>query len=144
MNRTERIHALLELERIRMDKYNQTRELEFRINLALWTLIVLIGYYYKSTLRIDTVGDLVFFVIVLLVIVPGHYFFWLVPISDSEARDYARVLEFQNEVEKIIGKTDKVPERDLDMIKRDYRRGNLFLAGITALLLVLLGVFFSI
>jgi hypothetical protein len=55
MNMTdkEKTDALIELIKIRVDKYKQTRELEFKVNLALWTLIVLIGQYYKTK-----VGDI--------------------------------------------------------------------------------------
>jgi hypothetical protein len=136
--------VLIELEKIRLDKYKQTREIEFRVNIALWTLIVLIGYYYRDTFEIETTGDLIFFVVIALVIVLGHFFFWLNPISESERRDFARVLGFQTEVEKLVNLQNVPAERNEKEIKMDYLKWNFFLAGITLLLFILLGVFFII
>ena len=59
MTGKEKTDSLIELEKIRIDKYNHTRDLEFKVNISLWTLIVLIGYYYRSTFRIETTADLV-------------------------------------------------------------------------------------
>jgi hypothetical protein len=136
--------VLVELVKIRIDKYKQTRELEFKVNIALWTLIVLIGYYYKDTFSLETKGDWVFFIIITLVIVLGHFFLWLVPVSNSLARDNAKVLELQKQIENIVNERSDIPDRDEKQIKRSYLGWNFFLAGITFFLLILLGVFFCI
>jgi hypothetical protein len=144
MNDKEKTDSLIELEKIRIDKYNHTRDLEFKVNIALWTLIVLVGYYYRNTLRIGTTTDLVFFILVAVVVVLGHFFFWLNPISKSERRDYSRALTFQKAAEKLIGTKNAPAERNEKEIKRDYLKWNLFLAGITLMLFALLGVFLII
>jgi small-conductance mechanosensitive channel len=144
MDLKDKTAALVELVKLRLDKYKQTRELEFKVNIALWTLIVLIGYYYRDTFNLANKGDWVFFVVVTLVIVPGHFFLWLVPVSHSLARDNAKALELQKQIENIVNERSDVPDRDEKQIKKSYLGWNLFLAGITLLLLILLGVFFSI
>jgi hypothetical protein len=144
MTETEKSTLLIELEKIRIDKYKQTRELEFKVNIALWTLIVLIGYHYRGKLSIEYWEDLLFFIIVAIVIVVGHFFLWLVPISESLARDNAKAYELQEEVEKTIGFNSSIPLRNMNSIKRNYGRWNIFLAGITFLLFVMLGAFFII
>ena len=144
MEPKDKTAVLVELVKARIDKYKQTRELEFKVNIALWTLIVLIGYYYRDTFNLESGGDLVFFIIVTLVITLGHFFFWLVPVSDSLARDNAKALELQKQVENIVNERSELPERDEREIKRSYLVWNFFLAGITLLLMILLGVFFSI
>jgi hypothetical protein len=144
MEDKDRINALIELQKIRTDKYNQTRDLEFKINIALWTLIVLIGYYYRNTFKIETLADMLIFTCVTVIFVLAHYFLWLKPISMSEARDYSKALEFQTEIEKILKLQDKQVERTLIEISKDYLRWNLFLAGITLLLFTFLGLFFII
>ena len=144
MTDTDKTASLVELEKIRIEKYKQTRELEFKVNIALWTLIVLIGYHYRGKLSIEYWEDLLFFIIVAIVIVLGHFFLWLVPISDSMARDNAKAYELQEEVEKNIGFRSTIPTRSINSIKKDYLRWNFFLAGITLLLFVMLGAFFII
>jgi len=144
MEPKDKTAVLVELVKARIDKYKQTRELEFRVNIALWTLIVLIGYYYKDTFNLESKGDLVFFIIVTLVVTLGHFFLWLVPVSNSLARDNAKALELQKQVENLVNERSDLPERDERQIKRSYLGWNFFLAGITLLLLILLGVFFCI
>ena len=146
MNMTdkEKTDALIELIKIRVDKYKQTRELEFKVNIALWTLIVLIGQYYKTKVDDITTTDLILFIIALIIIVAGHYFLWLVPVSESMARDNAKALELQDKVERITGIGPSLPPRTIDNIKADYHKWNLFLAGITMVLMVLLCLFYFI
>jgi len=144
MTDKEKTDALIELIKIRADKYKQTRELEFKVNIALWTLIVLIGQYYKTKVDNITTTDLILFIISLIMIVAGHYFLWLVPVSESMARDNAKALELQDEVERITGIEPSKPLRTYDAIKTDYRKWNLFLAGITMVLMVLLCLFYFI
>lgn len=144
MELNDKTAALIELVKIRIEKYKQTRELEFKINIALWTLIVLIGYHYRDILSIEDRRDLIFFITVALVIVLGHFFLWLTPISESMARDNAKAYELQEEVEKNIGFNSAIPARNMNSIKKDYMSWNLFLAGITLLLFVMLGAFFII
>lgn len=141
---TDKTTALIELEKVWIDKYKQTRDLEFKVNVALWTLIVLLGYHYRGKLSIVYREDLVFFIIVALIVVSGHFFLWLTPISKSLARDNAKAHELEEEAEKIIGLKSAIPTRKYNSIMNGYLRWNLFLAGITLLLLILLGAFFVI
>lgn len=141
---TDKLTALIELEKIRIDKYKQTRELEFKVNVALWTLIVLIGYHYRGKLSIDYWEDLVFFIAVTLIVVSGHFFLWLIPISRSLARDNAKAYELEKEIEGAIDFKTEIPPRKYDLIIKDYLRWNLFLAGITIVLFILLGAFLVI
>jgi hypothetical protein len=144
MEPKDKIAGLVELVKVRIDKYKQTRDLEFKVNIALWTLIVLIGRYCQDRISLDTTSDWVFFIILALIIVLGHFFFWLKPISGSLAKDSAKALELQNEVENMISQRSDKPERDEQHTKKEYMKWNFFLAGITLILLVLLGVFFSL
>jgi len=60
------------------------------------------------------------------------------------ARDNAKALELQDEIEKTTGFNSPLPVRSISIIKRDYGRWNLFLAGIILVLMALLGLFFMI
>jgi hypothetical protein len=60
------------------------------------------------------------------------------------ARDNARALDLHKQAENIINNTSDKPERSLEEIKSCYRTMNLFLSGITLILLVLLGIFLAL
>jgi hypothetical protein len=144
MESKEKIDGLIELVKVRVDKYKQTRDLEFKVNIALWTLIVLTGRYCQDRISLENTSDWVFFIILALIIVFGHFFFWLKPISASLARDCAKALELQNEAENMIAERSGKPERNEEQIRKDYMKWNLFLAGITLILMVILGIFFNL
>jgi hypothetical protein len=103
-----------------------------------------VGHHCKKLLSLAGWVDFIFFGVMTLIIVLGHYFLWLVPISKSMARDNAKALELQKQAENIINNSSDKPERDLAQISHSYRIMNIFLAGITLLLLVLLGIFLTI
>lgn len=140
----EKAEVLTEIAKVRLEKYRQTRDLQFKVNIALWTLIVLVGSQSKQMLELKGLNDFLLFGLAALLVIFGHYFFWLRPMSDSMARDNAKALELQQQaVNMISGSSDK-PEHSLVQIKRYYRTTNLFLSGITAILMILLGIFLSL
>lgn len=144
MEPKDKAAALTEIIKVRMEKYRQTRDLEFKVNIALWTLIALVGYRGEKTVDLSDWSDYVIYGVAALVIVIGHYFFWLIPLSESMARDNARALELQKQVENIVSEKTEKPERSEAEIKRCYKEINLFLAGITLILLVLLGIYLAL
>ncbi|MHC1733904.1 MAG: hypothetical protein AB9888_17975 [Bacteroidales bacterium] len=143
MEPVEKVSALIDLAKARLDKYKQTRELEFKVNIALWTLIVLIGYKGKEVLALSNWQDYLIYSIIAISVLLGHYFFWLRPISLSMAPHSAKSQYLQRKAEHIIDENSDEPEDELNNIMQRYRTMNLFLAGITLILLVLLGVFLS-
>lgn len=144
MEPKEKVTALIELANAKLDKYKQTRDLQFKVNISLWTLIVLVGYKCEDTLALTDLLDYVFYSVVAISIVLGHYYFWLRPLSKSMAPDNASVLEFHRQAEKIINDSSETPKESLGEIRSRYGIMNYFLAGITLLLLVLLGIFLGI
>lgn len=144
MEAKEKVDALTELAKAKMEKYKQTRDLQFKVNIALWTLVVLVGSHSEQTLKLSGATDYLFFGVVVVAVVLSHYFFWLRPMSASMARDNAKALDLQYQAESIIKDNSAKPERSLAEIKRCYRTTNLFLSGITLILLILLGVFLAL
>ncbi len=144
MEPKDKTAALTEIVKARLEKYKQSRDLEFRVNIALWTLIVLVGFKGEETLELSCWIDYAFYGVAALAVVVGHYFFWLIPLSESMARDNARAIELQKHIENIINERSDKPERDEAEIKRFYHKMNFFMAGITIILLVLLGIFLSL
>lgn len=143
MEPKDKAATLNAIVKARLEKYQNTRDLQFKVNIALWTLIVLAGYKGHQMLSLYGLMDCIFFGIVTVALVAGHYFFWLRPMSDSMARDNAAALRLQKQVENIVSDGSDKPERDLQEIKRSYRTMNLFLSAITLLLMILLGIFLT-
>lgn len=103
MTDKEKADCFIQLHKDRIDKFKQTREIEFKINLALWTFILVSGYYLKQQLgcafediwKINSI-----FIIIGILIVIGHFWFWMKPIQKSENND----AEYSKEYRKIIYK----------------------------------------
>lgn len=143
MESIEKAEALTEIVKARLEKYRQTRDLQFKVNIALWTLIVLVGSRSEQILVLSDRNDYLFFGVVVLAVVLGHYFFWLGPMSASMARDNAKALELQQQAVNLINSSSDKPERSLAEIKQCYRTTNFFLSGITLILMLLLGIFLA-
>ncbi len=140
----EEAATLTDIAKSKLEKYNQTRDLQFKVNIALWTLIVLVGHKGEQMLALSGPNDYLLFAAGVILVVTGHYYFWLRPMSSSMARDNAKALELQQLAINIVNGSSDKPERGLEEIKRCYRIMNIFLAGITLILLILLGVFLSL
>ena len=143
MEPKDKAATLTEILKIRLEKYQNTRDLQFKVNVALWTLIVLAGYKGEQTISLFGLADYFVYGGAAIGVVAGHFFFWLRPMSESMARDNASALGLQKQVENMISDRSDKPERDLRAIKLSYRTMNLFLSGITLILLVLLGIFLA-
>jgi hypothetical protein len=144
MDPKDKTETLSGIVRMRLEKYQNTRDLQFKVNIALWTLIVLAGYKGDQTLSLYSLTDYIFYGVTAVAITAGHYFFWLRPMSASMARDNVSALELQKQIENIIGERSDKPERSPEQIKHSYGTMNLFLSGITLVLLILLGIFLAI
>lgn len=126
----DRADCLIKLHDTQMAHLRQTRTLEFQINLALWTLLVLAGKFaYES----DTLSRQWVWVVGLgIVLVLGHLFLWMRPIQKSEDTDNYFIMLYRCEVERLGGVTfsekPSKPRRGDNWIK--------FEVGITALLVI--------
>ncbi|MBW2046147.1 MAG: hypothetical protein JRI96_14905 [Deltaproteobacteria bacterium] len=87
MENKEKAECLIELCKIQMDHFRQTRDIEFKVNLALWTLVALGGKFFYDKIKLDTCCEWVIYIVFALAIIFTHFFFWMRPIQDSEDRD---------------------------------------------------------
>ena len=78
MTDKEKADCLLQLHRDRLEKFKQTRDLEFKVNLALWSFIILAGYNLKQPqlYHCITCFTLLYLIIGLLITIL-HYHLWL-------------------------------------------------------------------
>ena len=97
MENKPKAESLIELCKIQMEHFKQTRSIEFKVNLALWTLIVLIGRFLYEYVNF-TCCSWISYVIIAILISLGHFYCWMKPIQKSENRD----LEFIYSCRKAI------------------------------------------
>jgi hypothetical protein len=101
MENKEKAEIILELLKHKADHCKQTRDIEFKVNISIWTLIALIGYFGKiSTLLYICIAIAIFIV----------HFFWMILIQNSEDGDHCYMEEYRKEIEKIVGIKVKEPE----------------------------------
>jgi hypothetical protein len=80
----DRADCLIKLDDTQMAHLRQTRALEFQVNLALWTLIVLAGKFAYDS---DALSKHLCWVLVFgIVLVLGHYFFGCDPFRGLRTR----------------------------------------------------------
>ncbi len=127
-NPKDRADCLIKLHDTQMAHLRQTRTLEFQVNLALWTLLVLTGKFAYDS---DTLSkDWYWFPVLGIVLVLGHLFLWMRPIQSSEDMDNYFIMLYRCEVERLGGVTfSKKPSE----IKRKHN-WVVFEVGITSLL----------
>ena len=138
MEEKEKADALLRLLNGQLDHLKQTREIEFKVNIALWTAIVVGGGFLYGKVRLDTCSHLVVYAVVALIILIVHFVFWLLPVWNSEATDNHFILQYRHQVENLCAfKPNEPPEKLPRWISGFWWA--LFEAGMTLALLVAVG-----
>ena len=109
MNDKEKADALLGLINGRMSHFRQTRDIELKVNLSLWTVIVVAGHFLHGKVPLHGLGWIGFGLVTALVVL-SHLFFWMRPIQRSEDTDAHFIALYRAEVEKLIGVNFGLPE----------------------------------
>ncbi|MFA6165179.1 MAG: hypothetical protein WC700_01050 [Gemmatimonadaceae bacterium] len=111
MIKHEQATLLERLARQRLEHFKQTREIEFKVNLALWTAIVLAGgTLYRSGFRLGATSEVKVFVGAAAVLWISHAIFWMIPIQYSEDTDSAFIREYRKKITAACGFPEGVPE----------------------------------
>jgi hypothetical protein len=132
-----KVESIIELYKIQMDHFEKSRDIEFKINLALWTLIVLAGKfgYGKQLFSIESYC-------LMAGTVLGLHIFWMVLIQRSQDRDIEWRDTYKEEIRKAIRIPFKKPEEPWCWLAGRWRKRRWVVCevGITAVLLTGLGV----
>lgn len=140
MTDKEKADSLIELHKEQMNHFRQTRDIEFKINIALWTIIILAGYYLDTKISLDkNICQLILYIIVSFIITLCHYFLWLSPIARSQRADDHFINEYRHKVEDLTQIQIK-PFKGIRSIKSWI----FFETAITFLLLIIIGILFYI
>ncbi|MCK5215432.1 MAG: hypothetical protein KAR05_08775 [Candidatus Omnitrophica bacterium] len=98
MEDKEKAEYLIELCKIQMDHFEKTRNLEFKINIALWTLITLVGQFcYINKITLNAPSCILFAVVIIIL-----HIFWMYSIQNSENKDLEFIYQCRLEVLKTI------------------------------------------
>lgn len=146
MTNKEKADCLIELHKVQLEHFMQTRDIEFKVNIALWTLIALSGSFLYGKLNL-TGCQWWIYGIFALVIYLGHMFLWIMPIQKSADTDDYYINLYRSKVEALVEITLPKPTLKCKLLTR-LRLGGwswiLAETGITLILLVLIGVLLSL
>jgi hypothetical protein len=142
MTNKEKAELLLKLLEGQMAHFNQTRSLEFKINLSLWTVIVLAGKFLYGKIYLNNFCSLLLFVAISLLVVFGHLY-WMNAIQKSENLDQKFVLEYRKRVEKLVEDIEISNDTEAHIKERGevWRKMEV---GFTVILLLILGILLSV
>lgn len=131
----EKADSMLRLMDMHFAKFRQSRDIEFKVNLAIWTVLVVLGKFLSDQqLQLEGWGW-GFYLLISLIIVLCHYFCWMKPIQLSENRDSAFVGNCREAIQAITNTSIKYPSLD--------QRWVCFEVGFTAVILAGLAIILS-
>lgn len=142
MTNKEKADCLLELHKTQLDHFLQTRDIEIKVNLALWALIAASGSFMYGKVHLISWHSWLVYTIFTLAIFLGHMYLWMIPIGRSESTDDHFINQYRNAVESLI----EVQIMKLEKRKRpiSLQRWILAESGITLVLLVAVGILLSL
>jgi len=90
MTDKEQADCLIELHKEQSLKHKQLVDLEFKVNISLWTFISFAGYFivkeiFPNHRGTDAIIFSVVYWLISIFIILAHYHFWLFPITRSQA-----------------------------------------------------------
>lgn len=142
MRDKDKAEALSKILDGQLEKFRQTRNIEFKVNVALWTAIVVSGgFLYEHGFRLDNSEELKSYLMVSVGIFLAHVVFWMVPIQYSEDTDNHFIIEYRKKIASLCGY--EAPERPLNFFWRLYKplrkTGFTWILGETFITAILLG-----
>lgn len=93
MSDHEKSEVLLRLIEVYMGKWKQTRDIEFKVNIAIWTFLVLVvGFLAENSKYMQRefrCGEFVYVYVLSSVAIVALHYIWMTYIQNSEDRDGA-------------------------------------------------------
>jgi hypothetical protein len=139
MTDKEKADCLIELHKTQLEHFMQTRDIELKVDIALWTLIAAGGSFLVLHTEIDLKNylSLILYIITSVVIVSAHIGLWKQPIQKSEDTDDHFINKYRGEVEKLTGVLIEKPPQGL---RKSGWPWIAVTSGITLVLLVITGL----
>jgi hypothetical protein len=150
MDDGERAECLIRLHEAQLKHQCQTRDIEFKVNLAIWTAIVLAGWFLYDKIALNDSVDRFYYSLLSIAIVFAHIFLWMAPIQFSADKDDHYINMYRKTVETLINTNipDFNSEGHFGQRLQQFRKSGVlwifFEVGITAILLAIVGVALSL
>ena len=110
MSEGEKADTLLRMMDMHFAKFRQSRDLEFKVNLAIWTALVVLGKFLADqSVQLDHWAKWILYLVLSAGVVFCHLRFWMQPIQASEDRDSAFVGECRKEIQSLTGTSIEYP-----------------------------------
>ena len=124
MDAQEQANILVELHKSHMEHFNKTRDLEFKVNIALWTLIAVGGYFLKESFpeKELTPSQSISLLVVYISSVVGFYLIhkrWMNLVQKSEDIEKNRMIKERSLIAILL--ENKNEKLDLEMLKFLYK-----------------------
>jgi len=128
MKESEKIQVYTELFKAYLNKFNKTRDIQWKLNIALWTLIgatggFLYGKYIPSIFEC---------IVILIVFTISYFTLWSYPIQESLEQDKYLFLKYRDKLKMAIG--EEISEK---ILKRSKFRWLFITSGLTVVLFAL-------
>lgn len=135
MAEAEKADALLRLMDMHSARFRQSRDLEFKVNVAIWTVLVVLGKFLSDQrVKLDDWMMLLVYLLISAGIVMCHYRFWIKPIQASEDRDSAFISDSRKEIQALIGTSIKYLNLDQSWVCFEVGFTAFILAGLAVIL----------
>jgi hypothetical protein len=105
MDDENKVQAYLELYKAQMEHFNNTRDFEWRINLALWSAILVITGFLVGKVTIDSSSLWIFAAIFL------WHFIWMIQIQKTEDTDEHVMRAYRQHIEELAAWKVPPPEK---------------------------------
>lgn len=136
MTEGERADVLLRMMDMHFAKFRQSRDLEFKVNLAIWTALVVLGKFLADqNVQLDWV-KWILYLILSVGVVFCHLHFWMQPIQASEDRDSKFIGECRKEIQSLTGTSIEYPSL--------VQRWKCFEVGFSAVILIGLAIILAV
>ena len=135
MTDPEKTDALLRLMDMHFTKFRQSRDIEIKVNLAIWTVLVVLGKFLSDKqVHLDSCVKWLVYLGISVVIVLCHYRFWMKPIQASEDHDSAFVGDCRGEIQALTGTSIQYPSLAQPWVFFEVGFSAVILAGIAVIL----------
>jgi hypothetical protein len=107
----DKAQCLIDLQRTLAETRRQTRSIEFKVNISLWTLIAVSASFLHGKVDLSTAPNGFWWFIVIASATYVTHLGWMRLIQNSEDRDADHIIRWANEVETACGLPGTQPAR---------------------------------
>jgi hypothetical protein len=124
----------LRLRDDRARKRDVTRDIEFKVNLAVWTALALAGHELLGRLYLNRIDNWLAYICGSMLVLLFHAWLWMIPIQRSEDVDLWWIKHYEAAIEGLFDGKAVKPPKSIPEIKIAWK-WVLFEVGFSAVIL---------